>query len=1220
MINTQGFEVVAEVKEIVLLNILRQAWKSGGDGSGEGVIPEYRELPPGMPLGPYQLEDGTVQVLQDQAQLRLNPAINGVDLTLGTIIHLGIADPPVPSATFFDLTADIEVSAPIGNVDGSRNLGLLFTSLPANAVRATLTSGDPVAAIIDTAVEEYVRQLFRENGDTFPHVIEDIPVNVPPFSMQASIQFFDDESDPARRISVVKPAPNRIQVNVPCHLRFYNIQGSFNGFGLASPMGVLATMRITADYQETPGHIAASLSTAGVELVNILPAPGVEGSNYTANAALVDLARTFDPTIPPLEDAIIAGFTAVATPMVQALPDVDIDYPTVAEIEAQIAAEVRQELEERRFMMLWQPETEDSEFDVDDVTAKVLTEVLAIALNGGAGANANALANFVPAGADFATIVDGAVMTAAFDTQLAEQFPNGFPHRLDPADTDGRKVDLNSLNITLVDGAIRVTGSVTIIDAILGSIDVGATFRADFGLRWIDGPDGGQTIEPFLLGDPDVTVNLSFLGWLLAILLGFLTGGFIGAIIAVVIVLVAQAIASRIGGGMFRDAISNQMTGIGAWPNLLENIGTIDARFHDPIDIFHNGIRVRGSMTVTSTFALTTIDFANSHGPYLQAASQPVPFDGGAALPESSAFWVLGDGHSSSQRTLSHRYGDSGLYVAKLRVQVNQAGGATTRHFARVLLENVPPTVTLGPTITVQEGEEFEIVGSFTDPEWLDTHTARFDFGDNSKPVAAEVEQTNDEPAAQGTARARHTYCDNGTYTVRLLVEDDDGGIGEATMQVIVENVPPAVELPESLCALVGQPVVLRGSFTDPGWCDTHTALWEFGDCQEGSGIVTESHEPPEGRGIVEACHVYERCGRYNVRLRVIDDDGGVGEAEMVVHAVQLGNPHLEDGFRVLFQGERNQAIVANEWDAYAVPFATLDANALDAPRDVQFQADEFVVRDGQRAQRIGFRGAMQGGIYQTLCVNEGWDYELSGRYHLPGRVTGKARIGIDPLGGSDPAAAHVVWVEGDAVDVWRPLAVRATARAGQITLFLGGVDRHGGINTIYWDRVHLCLIQPFCPLLEEEPEPPCSEVCVDFNDLPRQAQFSEPFMHQDLRVTPLGEAVWSTLSGEPHGRIKLGFPRQGVRFDLPAPVDEVTITVNNYAGRLLHLAALVGETVVQAFPLIVHNEVQTVPLIQAGMTAVVVSGGENEAAVVELCFCRPRSPRREPDQPPAIA
>ena len=1206
MINTEDFEIVAEVTEETLLSILQAAWKSGGDSSGDGVIPEYIELPAGTPVGPYHLRDGTVQILRDQVQLSLNPAINGVDLVLGTIIHLEIEDPPVPSATFFDLTADVRVEAPFGHPDeDSANLALLLSGLPADAIDVTLTSGDPIAPIIDMAIEEYIHQLFQENGDTFPHLIEDIPVSLPPFSMLASIQFFDDESDPARRITVVKPNPNQIRLDVPCQIRFYDIDGDFFGFGLASPMGITATMQILADYIEEPGHISAALSTADVTLVNIQPAAGVEGTNYNSNAALVDLARTFDPSIPALDDAITTGFTAAATPLVHSLPDPEIFYPTVTEIEAEIETLVRQELEARDYIMVWQPDTEDSDFSVDDVTAKVLSDVLAIALNGDAAANADALVNFIPGDCDFATIVDGEIITDAFDAQIAEQFPDGLPTRLDPALTEGREIDLNSLNISLRDGSIRISGDLTLIDVILGSIDVDVSFTADMGLRWVDAEDGnGQIIEPFMIGDPDVDIDLSIFGWILAILTGFLLLGVVGIIIVVVVILIAEAIAESIGASMFRDA-ADELTGIGAWPESLQNIGQIDARFKNPIDIFHNGIRVRGDMTVTSMFELTTIDFANSHGPYLLAAGEPVNFDGGAELPESAADWEFGDGQAANLRNPAHTFGDSGLYIAKLRVQVNQDGGATTRHFASVWLQNVPPSVQLGPAITVQEGQEFEIVGSFTDPEWLDTHSGRYDFGDNSKPVPAIINETNNEPEAQGTARASHTYCDNGIFTVRLTIEDDDGGIGEATTTVIVENVPPQVEAPEHLCVLSGQKVVLRSSFTDPGWCDTHTAIYDFGDCQTGDAIVTETNEPPEGRGVVEACHVYEECGTYQATVRVTDDDGGVGQASTLIHVVKVQNAHMEDGFRLISQFERGEEMVANEWFPYFASFPSLDPQALEAPREASFDGDQFVVRDGQRAQQIDFRGTVQAGIYQTLCANEGWDYELRAFYHLPGRVSGRARIGIDPTGGTDPSSNDIVWIEGPTSNEWRTLAVRTTARADQITLFLGGVDRHGSVNRIFWDRAGLCFIQPFCLETPEE-EPDCERTCIDFNQLPDPHVYQGPFVYQQLSITPLGNVVQGLDLGDPPGQMKLAFPPAGVRFDFPLPVSEVVITVNNYAGRILRFMVFDGAMMIQDFTEIVINEVRTVTITASQMTGVAVMGGGNESSVVEICLCLP--------------
>ena len=673
-----------------------------------------------------------------------------------------------------------------------------------------------------------------------------------------------------------------------------------------------------------------------------------------------------------------------------------------------------------------------------------------------------------------------------------------------------------------------------------------------------------------------------------------------------VAVAIGLAIAESLGGSFFRDAISDQVTGIGAWPDLLQNIGEVNAVFKNPIDIFSTGIRFRGQMNVMSFFALTTIDFANSGGAYALQASNPVNFNGGLPLPESGAFWDFDDGDSSNDRNPSHRYGDSGLYIAKLQINVNQDGGATTRHFAPVYLQNVPPTVTLGPPITVNEGEEFEIVGSFTDPEWLDTHTARFDFGDNSKPVNAVVNETNEFPEAVGTASARHTYCDNGVFTVRLTVEDDDGGIGEAYMQVTVENVPPVVETPERLCVIKDQPVIMQGRFTDQGWCDTHVASWDLGDCTVRSAVVEETNEPPQAEGTVEVCHTYDCCGNFLARLTVTDDDGGVGASTTVVEVVELKNASIEDGFRRIMSDQQRVDLVANEWYPYEAVFPSLDKEALGAPRSAGFVADEFVIRDGQRAQRIDFRGTIQAGIYQQICANPGWDYEFSAKYHLPSPATGHARIGIDPTGGIDPSSSDIVWVEASSTLDWTDLSVRATARTRQITLFLGGVERHGGVNSIFWDRASLCFIQPFCP--EEEV---CEERCIEFGDLPLNASFTGPFAYQGLLVSPLGLPVYSTTIGDPAGVLKLGFPGTGVRFDLPGPVDKLSITVNNYAGRLLHFSVYQGAVLIRQFSEIVFNEVKEIVIEEDGMTAIEVSGGDNEASVIRLCAC---FPEREPD------
>lgn len=89
------------------------------------------------------------------------------------------------------------------------------------------------------------------------------------------------------------------------------------------------------------------------------------------------------------------------------------------------------------------------------------------------------------------------------------------------------------------------------------------------------------------------------------------------------------------------------------------------------------------------------------------------------------------------------------------------------------------------------------------------------------------------------------------------------------------------------------------------------------------------------------------------------------------------------------------------------------------------------------------------GGLYARAAVTPGLTYEASVWSNgfcasTPPVPLGdcKARIGIDPLGGRDPAAASVIWSAWDeranaAPQQWRRLAVQAQAQSSVVTVFL---------------------------------------------------------------------------------------------------------------------------------------------------------------------------------------
>jgi len=128
---------------------------------------------------------------------------------------------------------------------------------------------------------------------------------------------------------------------------------------------------------------------------------------------------------------------------------------------------------------------------------------------------------------------------------------------------------------------------------------------------------------------------------------------------------------------------------------------------------------------------------------------------------------------------------------------------------------NVAPIVDIGSDQIVHEGDVVIFSPDFTDPDELDSHTATWDFGDGTPLVIwpfknckfdkhrhceAHRCKVNNE---RGTCQVRnkkcvcvsmydmeilvtHTYGDDGVYTVTLIVEDDNGGIGFDEMSVTV--------------------------------------------------------------------------------------------------------------------------------------------------------------------------------------------------------------------------------------------------------------------------------------------------------------------------------------------------------------------------------------------------------------------------------------------------
>ena len=615
------------------------------------------------------------------------------------------------------------------------------------------------------------------------------------------------------------------------------------------------------------------------------------------------------------------------------------------------------------------------------------------------------------------------------------------------------------------------------------------------------------------------------------------------------------------------------------------------------------------TLAARSQFHLTVDALARSNGPYDVDGGAQLTFEGGPDKPDTTYAWEFGDGESVAGRIVTHAYADNGVYVAKLTTSVSQPGGVVTEHLAEVRVHNVDPVVGPAAPVSCDEGEEIELSISFRDQEWADTHTALFFFGDNSLPEPGTVSETHEPPAAQGTATARHAWCDSGHFTVTVLVRDDDGGMAEGQIEVEVRNLAPTVDAGPDRYAYVCAPMPLVAAFTDPGWCDTHTATWEPGDCTPAHpAIVRERHDPPRGEGVAVLLHRYERCGSYLARCVVADDDGGVGEDWAMIQVVDVRNPGFEDGFRQLTRGA-----VANEWEPY--PHDPEDerarlAGAALAPGGgtAPYAAEELRVRSGQRSQRVTFTGDALG-LRQSVGANPGWDYQVAAWYHLDERGAGRCRLGLDPAGGTDPAAAAVEWAAGTERHRWAQLAARVTAKGPAITIFLevAGLQAEGGDGpaVAWFDEV--ALVPTPCPLDELEPPRPQPErdaVCVSFAKDKRQALKSrferDGFVFRSLDGSPLR----ITSAGAPQGEGKLQLGVTGIRVDLPFTASRIRARVVQTARFPITLTGfdtaqrIVGK--VTGAP--TSGAVDDIELRDRALAAVEIAGGLGEGLLLEVC------------------
>ncbi len=277
---------------------------------------------------------------------------------------------------------------------------------------------------------------------------------------------------------------------------------------------------------------------------------------------------------------------------------------------------------------------------------------------------------------------------------------------------------------------------------------------------------------------------------------------------------------------------------------------------------------------------------AKPGGPYYGSEGSLIAFDGSLSVGIVSSFvWDFGDGSTGTGVRPSHTYQDDGTYTVTLTVSSDSGDDDTKSTTATV--SNIAPVVQAGNDKTANEGASVSFSGSVFDPGVLDVHVYSWNFGDGQSGLGKDVS---------------HVYRDNGTFKVKLTVNDgDDDGVD--SLYVVVSNLPPTADAGGPYYGIIQQPVQFSGKATDPGADDTFNYDWDLNG--DGQYDVFNDQNPQK---------TYSSTGTYTVYLRVTDDDLAQDTSKAVVH--------IEQGIAVTFQSQPKtgfQIVVGNL--TYTTPF-----------------------------------------------------------------------------------------------------------------------------------------------------------------------------------------------------------------------------------------------------------------------------------------------------------
>jgi len=257
---------------------------------------------------------------------------------------------------------------------------------------------------------------------------------------------------------------------------------------------------------------------------------------------------------------------------------------------------------------------------------------------------------------------------------------------------------------------------------------------------------------------------------------------------------------------------------------------------------------------------------------------------GDTLSPDNQTTYTYGPSDTGTQTfQLTHQYlddnpTDTAQDIYTINVMVTDDDGGTDTADTTVAVRNVAPIVELDSVTMINEDGTATLTGTITDPGTLDTFTLVVNWGDTLSPDNQTTYTYGPSDTGTQTFQLTHQYLDDNptntaqdTYTINVMVTDDDGGTDTNQRVATINNVLPVLT-PISVSGdlIEGETVHIITLFIDASILDTYAAQIDWGD-----GTATESPtiDASIRSGTLSGSHVFIDQGTYMATIRVADDD-----------------------------------------------------------------------------------------------------------------------------------------------------------------------------------------------------------------------------------------------------------------------------------------------------------------------------------------------------------